>query len=48
MIDALVNAELSLPESRADPLWQPRTAEEAESIFAQICLTGEFWKLRAP
>ena len=32
---------------RADPAWRRRTAEEAESIFAEIGLTGDFWRLRA-
>jgi hypothetical protein len=32
---------------RDDPLWRRRTAEEAESIFAEVGLTGGFWKLRA-
>ena len=30
---------------RADPTWRRRTAEEAESVFAEIGLTGDFWKL---
>jgi hypothetical protein len=33
---------------RADPQWRRRTAEEAESIFAEVGLIGEFWQLRAP
>jgi hypothetical protein len=33
---------------RADLSWRRRTAEEAESMFAQIGLTGDFWRLRAP
>ena len=32
---------------RADPSWRRRTAQEAEDVFAQIGLTGEFWKLLA-
>ncbi len=31
---------------RADPAWKRRTAEEAEAVFAEIGLTGEFWSLR--
>jgi len=30
---------------RDDPAWRRRSAEEAEEVFAQIGLTGEFWKL---
>ena len=30
---------------RDDPAWRRRSAEEAEDVFAQIGLTGEFWKL---
>jgi len=25
--------------------WQPKTAAEAESVFRQVGLVGEFWKL---
>ena len=32
---------------RADPGWGRRSAEEAEAIFAEIGLSGDFWKLRA-
>jgi hypothetical protein len=32
---------------RADPSWQRRTATEAEAIFAEIGLRGDFWKLGA-
>jgi hypothetical protein len=32
---------------RADPSWQRRTAAEAESIFAEIGLRGDFWRLSA-
>ena len=30
---------------RADPDWRRRTPEEAEAVFAQLDLTGPFWKL---
>ena len=30
---------------RDDPVWRRRSADEAEEVFAQIGLTGEFWKL---
>ena len=30
---------------RDDPGWRRRSADEAEEVFAQIGLTGEFWKL---
>lgn len=26
--------------------WRRRTPEEAEAVFAQIGLTGDFWRLR--
>jgi hypothetical protein len=32
---------------RLSPEWRRRTPEEAESLFADIGLTGEFWRLRA-
>ena len=32
---------------RADPSWHRRTAPEAESVFAAIGLTGDFWRLTA-
>jgi hypothetical protein len=32
---------------RADRGWARRSAEEAEAIFAEIGLSGDFWKLRA-
>jgi hypothetical protein len=31
---------------RADPRWRRRTAEEAERVFEDLGLTGDFWKLR--
>ncbi len=31
---------------RDDPRWHRRTAEEAENVFAQLGLRGDFWKLR--
>ncbi len=30
---------------RLEPNWRPKTAAEAESVFAQVGLVGEFWKL---
>jgi hypothetical protein len=33
---------------RADPNWQRRTVEEAEDVFADLGLVGDFWKLRRP
>ena len=30
---------------RLSPDWQRRTAEEAEALFAELGLTGSFWKL---
>jgi hypothetical protein len=31
---------------RADPSWGRRTAEEAEFVFGDLGLTGDFWTLR--
>jgi hypothetical protein len=31
---------------RLDPTWRRRTAEEADAAFADVGLTGEFWRLR--
>jgi hypothetical protein len=31
---------------RLSPNWIPKTAEEAEEIFARVGLVGEFWRLR--
>ena len=28
--------------------WRRRTAEEAEALFAEVGLTGDFWRLRPP
>jgi hypothetical protein len=30
---------------RLNPQWQPKTAVEAESVFQDVGLVGEFWKL---
>lgn len=30
---------------RADPAWRRKTANEAEAIFAEIGLSGDFWRL---
>ena len=30
---------------RDDPSWRRRSADEAEDVFAQIGLGGEFWRL---
>ena len=32
---------------RLAPEWRRRTPEEAEVVFADVGLTGEFWRLRA-
>jgi hypothetical protein len=32
---------------RRDPTWQRKTAEEAEALFAELGLSGPFWRLRA-
>ena len=31
---------------RLAPEWRRRTPEEAETLFADLGLTGEFWRLR--
>ncbi len=31
---------------RASPTWRRRTAAEAETVFAEVGLVGDFWKLR--
>lgn len=31
---------------RLDPTWRRKTVEEAEALFAQLGLTGDFWRLR--
>jgi hypothetical protein len=33
--------------NRLAPDWRRRTAEEAEALFAELGLTGEFWRLTA-
>jgi hypothetical protein len=33
---------------RLDPAWRRRTPEEAEALFADLGLTGAFWRLRRP
>ena len=33
-------------EDRLDPAWRRKTAEEAQAIFAEIGLTGDFWRLQ--
>ncbi|MGH2711322.1 MAG: hypothetical protein ACRDH9_08990 [Actinomycetota bacterium] len=30
---------------RTSPDWRRRTAEEAETVFSSLGLTGEFWRL---
>jgi hypothetical protein len=34
--------------NRLAPDWRRRTPEEAEALFAEVGLAGEFWRLRAP
>ena len=31
---------------RRDPEWRRRSIDEAEALFSQLGLTGEFWRLR--
>ena len=33
--------------NRLAPDWRRRTPEEAEALFAELGLTGHFWRLRA-
>lgn len=30
---------------RLDPHWQPKSVLEAESVFREVGLVGQFWKL---
>lgn len=30
---------------RMDPKWRPKSAVEAEMVFREVGLVGEFWKL---
>jgi hypothetical protein len=32
---------------RLSPDWRPATADQAQAIFAEVGLTGEFWQLGA-
>ena len=32
----------------ADPNWQRRSVEQAEDVFTDLGLVGDFWKLRRP
>jgi hypothetical protein len=32
---------------RRQPEWRRKTADEAQALFEQLGLTGEFWKLAA-
>lgn len=34
--------------NRMHETWQPPTAEEAEAIFREHGLTGDFWRLSGP
>jgi hypothetical protein len=31
---------------RFDPAWRRRTVEEAEQLFTELGLSGDFWRLR--
>jgi len=33
---------------RMAPDWRRRTADEAETLFAELDLKGDFWRLRPP
>jgi hypothetical protein len=33
--------------NRLAPDWRRRSPEEAETLFAELGLTGDFWRLRA-
>ena len=32
---------------RRDPEWRRKTVDEAEALFAQLGLSGPFWRLRS-
>ena len=34
-------------QDRADASWRRKTAQEAEAVFAEIGLTGDFWRLKS-
>ena len=34
--------------NRMAPDWRPPTPQEAEAVFANIGLTGDFWRLTSP
>jgi alkylmercury lyase-like protein len=34
-------------EDKLSPEWRRATPEEAEAVFADVGLTGDFWRLRA-
>lgn len=34
-------------ERKLEPDWRRHTVEEAEAVFAELGLTGDFWRLRA-
>lgn len=34
-------------ERKLDPDWRRHTLEEAEALFTELGLVGEFWRLRA-
>jgi len=31
---------------RLSPEWRPYSADQAQNVFAEVGLTGEFWQLR--
>ena len=33
-------------QDRLDAKWRPKTADEAQAVFAQVGLRGDFWKLQ--
>ena len=33
---------------RREPAWRRKNVEEAETLFAELGLTGPFWNLRPP
>ena len=33
---------------RLDPDWRPRSTAESQRIFAELGLTGDFWRLEGP
>ena len=44
-LDSLWRLAREWYSDRMDPHWRRRTPEEAEAVFRDVGLTGEFWRL---